>query len=78
MNALLDAVEVLQTTISEIHVNNSSQSQRKNSRKSNSQDRIISQNIPSNFLTCPSLDQFLSSTLSFVPLRPLSVSPPPR
>ncbi len=81
MNALLDAVDVLQT-VSEVHANTSNEileqqnPRRKKPRKSNSQHRIISQNTHPIFLTCPSMDEYLSPTLPFVPLRPLSVSPP--
>jgi hypothetical protein len=76
MNALLDAVEALKT-ISQVHTNVSEQPTRtKKPRKSNLQHRIIQTNTNSNFITCPSLDQFLSPSLPFVPLRPLSVSPP--
>ena len=76
MNALLDAVEALQSIPTEVHVNTVSQPQRKKPRKSNSQHRYIPQNTNSNLLTCPSLEQHLTPTLPFVPLRPLSVSPP--
>ncbi|CAF4736961.1 unnamed protein product, partial [Rotaria magnacalcarata] len=38
--------------------------------------RIIPKNTHSKLITCLSLDQSLSTSLPFVPLRPLSVSPP--
>ena len=78
LDALLDAVEaLLQTqTITTSQPPPPPRLGRKNPRKSNSQHRIIPQNHHSHFLPCVSLDQFLSPTLPFVPLRPLSVSPP--
>jgi hypothetical protein len=80
MNALLDAVEAFKT-ISEVRTDVSNQiseqpTRTKKPRKSNLQHRIVQKNTNSNFSTCPSLDQSLSSSLPFVPLRPLSVSPP--
>jgi len=80
MNALLDTVEALKT-ISVVQTNGSNQISEqpirtKKPRKSNLQHRIIQKNTNSNFITCSSLDQSLSPSLPFVPLRPLSVSPP--
>ncbi|CAF3374615.1 unnamed protein product [Rotaria sp. Silwood1] len=91
MDALLDSVETFES-IPEVHTNvnilpvknqTSEQShlpeehlRTKKSRKSNLQHRIISKNTNSNFITCSSLDESISLSLPFVPLRPLSVSPP--
>ncbi|CAF0864506.1 unnamed protein product [Rotaria sordida] len=90
MNALLDSVETYES-ISDIHTNvnilpvkNQMLEQPylpeeymriKKPRKSNLQHYIIPKNTNSNFITCSSLDESLSSSLPFVPLRPLSVSP---
>jgi hypothetical protein len=77
MNALLDAVEALKTISVVVQTNIPEQRSRtKKPRKSNLQHRIIQKNPNSNFITCSSLDQSLSPSLPFVPLRPLSVSPP--
>jgi hypothetical protein len=80
MNGLLDTVEALKT-ISEVHtnVNNQKSDQHirtKKPRKSNLQHHIIPKNNHSNFITCSSLDPSFSTALPFIPLRPLSVSPP--
>lgn len=76
MDALLDAVEALKK-LSEVHtIIPQQQIRTKKSRKSNCQHRIIQKPTNSNFITCSSLDQFLSPSLPYVPLRPLSVSPP--
>lgn len=71
MDELLDSVDVLP-------INNqlSEQTKPKKSWKSHAQDCNIPKPIPPKFTTCLSLDQSFSSSLPFVPLRPLSVSPP--
>ncbi len=73
MNALLDSIEALKTISVVVP---EQRSKTKKPRKSNLQHRIIQKNPNSNFVTCSSLDQSLSPSLPFVPLRPLSVSPP--
>jgi len=81
MNALLDAIEAVKT-ISEVHtnvpVNNQLSKQRISKtkpRKSNLQHRILQKTTNSNLLACSSLDHSFSSSLPFIPLRPLSTSP---
>ncbi|CAF2041977.1 unnamed protein product [Rotaria magnacalcarata] len=91
MNELLDSIEALES-LSDVGINLNilptenkmlEQSQlsdkhirTRKSRKSNLQHRIIPKNTHSKLITCLSLDQSLSTSLPFVPLRPLSVSPP--
>ncbi len=81
MDALLDAVEALKTISNvqtEAPIQTSEQPSRtKKPRKSNLQHRILPKPPQSEFLTCPSLDLCLTQSFPFVPLRPLSVSPPP-